>query len=514
MTVSTPEQLAAVGTTAAAAVWVDQAAAATAVVTERAAAAATRLLEAYDGWYSPAEIAAMTADLAALSLEAQTAVADAMAEYVAQTVSLLSGAPARTPALGTPLIRNGTPLDLVHERTMKAYRLTMAEVDSEIAAMEAAIAKEAQLLQDDIMLAGRQAELGAMRDLGVTHYRRVLRPELSQSGSCLLCVAASLEVYSIEDLLPIHNGCKCKTMPIIDGTDPAEQLNEEDRRRVYKEARTTDRDELRNLRVKIVEHGELGPVLVADGQKYTGAKQVQDRDIDRTTEQLEETLAQLEQSQERFASDGTRKRIAEIRAELSSRGGSGGSGDDDTAPPTPAGEPDPLDDLALGDRIDAGVTAPHRLSKPPPTYERIAPYVAPADNPGQFFTAKERRTADRLAAAQPRISLLSVQELDKVLPRLDPDRRGPDSVIAGTEIGVEIKGIDARPGETQSSAIKRQLRKARSQARVAVVDGVDESLSRDEAIRGLRGAVGTYGDDFDLIVILLGDGTAVHWRRG
>lgn len=515
MSVGTPEQAALAASAAAASIWVDQAAAGTAAVAGRATAYAARLLQQFSGWYSPAEIRAMSGELAALSLDAQAAVASMMADYVAQTVSLLADRPVQPPRLPSPVIRNGVPLEVVHQRPMTSYRIDYADTKSIEAAIDAAIEREIQLLEADIMLAVREAERDAMVDLGVTKYRRVLRPERSTSGSCLLCVAASLNVYKAKDLLPIHNGCKCIVMPIIDGQDPGDEINEEDRRLAYAESGTTDRDELRKLRVNVREHGELGPVLTDEGHHFTGPKQVKagSYDVGRPTEKLEEALAKLERSQEKFASDGTRRRIAELRAELALRGGNGG-GDDSPPDVTVAGaaDPDPLERMALGERIDAHVTTAHPLTTPPPTFDKVAPHVAKGD-PLEHFLPDERATAGRLAAAEPDIALISVAELDKVLPKSDRNRRGPDAVLAGTRHTVELKTLQPRAGEAPANAIKRQLRVARTQSRVAVVDGVEQGLSRDEAVRGLRGAVGTYGNDFDLIVILLDDGSAVHWRH-
>jgi hypothetical protein len=329
-----------------AAFWVDQVAAALAQQTTQATAAASAW-QSFTGWYTPAEIATISQEMAATSLAAQEIVAGVVTEYVAQVVAAVGEKPRIVvPPVATPAIRNGIDLELVHARPARAYRVEFAKDQDVDAAIMAAYERELALLETDLMLAARDAEHQAMLDLEVTHYRRVLRPELSKTGSCLLCVAASLEIYSIDDLLPLHVHCKCRTMPIIDGNDPAEQLNEEDRRRAYKEAGTTNRQDLSNRRVKVNEHGELGPVLTVAGHRFTGPDDLTgkrsghgrrgsasgDVDDERTTEQLRETLALLESADQKFSTDGTRKRIADLRQKIADR--DGGGSDDGSAPPT------------------------------------------------------------------------------------------------------------------------------------------------------------------------------------
>lgn len=314
-------------TTAAAGVWVTQAATAVANATDNLSAAAA-LWQTFSAWYDPVAIAAIARELGAQSLAGQEAVAAAMAEYVAQVVALLTGqTKVVVPKIPAPVIRNGTPMEVVHARPATAYRITYARTGSEEAARQAALERELLQIQTDVMLAARDAEHQAMQRLGVKRFRRVLRPELSATGSCLLCVAAATQVYTIEDLLPIHNRCKCRTMPIIDGNDPADEFNQEDLQRLYKEAGATLRQDLSNLRVQVNEHGELGPVLTVQGQNFTGPNDLRkatsrfavDVDANRTTQQLRDTLAQLERSQARFPTAANQRRIDELKQKIAAR---------------------------------------------------------------------------------------------------------------------------------------------------------------------------------------------------
>lgn len=100
----------------------------------------------------------------------------------------------------------------------------------------------------------------------VIGYRRVIRPELSVTGTCGLCVVAATNWYTVDELKPIHHLCKCVTIPVVSGEDPGFGWNQEDLRRnldqIYGAAGgTTSGKYLKRLRVKITEHGELGPIL-------------------------------------------------------------------------------------------------------------------------------------------------------------------------------------------------------------------------------------------------------------
>lgn len=99
----------------------------------------------------------------------------------------------------------------------------------------------------------------------VLGFRRVIHPEMSASGSCGMCLAASRRWYTREDLEPIHYFCKCEVLPVTDQNDPGVKMNEEDERKfldgLYGDAGGNSIDELSNTRYQLDEHGELGLVL-------------------------------------------------------------------------------------------------------------------------------------------------------------------------------------------------------------------------------------------------------------
>lgn len=279
-------------TVAATGVWVDMAATTTAALTERTQVVASGLWAGFTGWYEPAAVAAVSTQAAEVSTAAQNAVSGAMAEYIGQVVAYLRGTAGITiPRVSVPTIRNGVDLTTVHARTADTYRMTYAVTEDVTESIERAFARELELIEADLALAAREAQDAAMVALEVETYRRVLRPELSQTGPCGLCVAASTQVYRVGDLLPLHGRCKCKTVPIVGALDPAEAMNSIDLKALYAAAGSTTPADLKRVRYEVNEHGELGPVLTVKGQRFTGPG---DLDFDKDVERARRQLASLE----------------------------------------------------------------------------------------------------------------------------------------------------------------------------------------------------------------------------
>lgn len=267
--------------------WVDLAAAASSTLSGQAASAASSRWRNFTAWYTAAQVVEVAADLAGLSDEAQQTIAGLMSEYIAQaTAAAQLATRIQVPKVSTPSVRNGADLKVVHARPAEVYRSTFAMTLDEDLALEQAIAREIQLIETDLMLAARDAEQESMDKLQVTRYRRVLRPELSQSGPCGLCVVASGQIYKIADLMPIHNRCKCLTMPIVGNVDPGKAVNDEDLKRIYAAAGSTEAAALKNTRVTVNEHGELGPVLTVRGQKFRGPDDLGPPDRTKVAQQL------------------------------------------------------------------------------------------------------------------------------------------------------------------------------------------------------------------------------------
>jgi hypothetical protein len=188
--------------------------------------------------------------------------------------------------------RTVTASDMTTEAVLKrpaaGFRWIQAEEGTDAA--ERSGLRIDQIVEDQVMLAQRFAETEALAqavDLDtktpsstrpkVIGYRRVIHPELSRSGVCGLCIAASDRVYKVGELRPIHANCKCTIAPVTEDHDPADDLNKADLAAVYSASGGTSGAHLKRTRYKVDDHGELGPVLVPEkpykrrGQKRNAA---------------------------------------------------------------------------------------------------------------------------------------------------------------------------------------------------------------------------------------------------
>jgi hypothetical protein len=157
-------------------------------------------------------------------------------------------------------------------RVADGYRLRIITRGTpEERARSYALARVEAVAQTDVTLAVREQVRKTLTKIkGVRGYRRILRPELSESGPCGLCVVAADRVYHVEDLKPIHDRCVCEVLPIIGDLDPGLSLNAADLERLYAAAGGTGAAGLKRIRVAVAEHGELGPVLVDADHHYRG----------------------------------------------------------------------------------------------------------------------------------------------------------------------------------------------------------------------------------------------------
>lgn len=184
------------------------------------------------------------------------------------------------PVVRTTTVDGVTPTD-PYGRVAEQYRYqVVAEGVPEDVAHRRALVRIEAVAQTDVTLAVREQvrrTLGRIR--GVTGYRRILHPELTESGPCGLCVVAADRVYHVEDLHPLHDRCVCGVLPIIGNLDPGLVLNSNDLDAIYGAAGSTGGGRrqggaLKKIRVALAEHGELGPTLVDADQRFRGPVEV------------------------------------------------------------------------------------------------------------------------------------------------------------------------------------------------------------------------------------------------
>lgn len=257
-----------------------------------------------------------------------------------------------TPAtMAVPDPRPGTILDRVraqlaaeaaaldpavpYQRVAEQYRYQVSArgVDPDKAA-DSAVVRIGAVAHTDVTLAVREQVRASLGEIpGVTGYRRILRPELSKTGPCGLCVVAADRVYHVKDLQPIHDRCCCETLPIIGSLDPGLTLNAADLEALYGAAGSTGGGKgqggaLKRIRVALAENGELGPVLVDADQAYRGPVDVARLKVDDAAVRLQAQLDSLERQfgvLSRRSHNGEdvdrplawhENRIAELRREL------------------------------------------------------------------------------------------------------------------------------------------------------------------------------------------------------
>ncbi|KFI66535.1 hypothetical protein [Bifidobacterium magnum] len=137
---------------------------------------------------------------------------------------------------------------------------------------ESARSRLLDIADTDTHMSATDAVLNRYNRSKVLSYRRVLHPELSQSGSCGLCVVAADRWYSTSNLMPLHSRCKCGVAPAGSDYDPGFELNREDLERIYQEAGSKFGRDLMDVRVMSVNNGEIGPVLYMSDARELGRK--------------------------------------------------------------------------------------------------------------------------------------------------------------------------------------------------------------------------------------------------
>lgn len=262
--------------------WVDQYAGRTDELSRQTAAA---VLAAYSGvnFYNAAAVTAAAEQAADTSNTAAIIAAGLAAEYLSVISAQTAGATFGIPNLPHIPVRNGVPLARVYERPVKLFRRQVARGAPPAQALEAAMRFAAALVDSDIRLSQRDSSNQVLRFLGqrygIKGYRRAIRPELSKTGSCGLCIVASDRIYKSSELMPMHDRCKCVVLPIIGDIDPGNSLNNLWLDDIYAEAGSTLAADLKRTRYVVQEHGEKGPVLVLAGQTFTGVDDLDGYDL-------------------------------------------------------------------------------------------------------------------------------------------------------------------------------------------------------------------------------------------
>lgn len=256
---------------------VDAQAAARDRINDRVSQVVADYLRAFNGWYSDAQVRQMSKDVVRVVEAGQKQTVSLTDAYLSRVVAAEIGRPTRPVGVKADLanLRYGVKHTEVYERLGAEYRYQVSEGKTfqEAAAITANRGNAMALM--DMNLAMRDSAHQVYDQItAVDGYRRVIHPEFSRSGTCGLCAAASDQTYNRESLLPLHERCRCETLPIIGDSDPGRSLNDEELGSLYDEAGSTSGKDLKRVRVSVEQHGELGPVLRVEGQHFRSPSDV------------------------------------------------------------------------------------------------------------------------------------------------------------------------------------------------------------------------------------------------
>lgn len=168
-------------------------------------------------------------DVAAAQFEAAASVVIDTAKRQTSTLAVaymnandrLGGFPASGLVPVLPEIRNGVPVAEVYHRSIVEARARVANGATFEEAMASGRARAVSTARTDVSLAnkGEMARGGELRPW-VVGYRRVLT-----GRSCAFCATASTQRYKSADLLPLHPSCDCDVGEIFGTEDPGHIIN-------------------------------------------------------------------------------------------------------------------------------------------------------------------------------------------------------------------------------------------------------------------------------------------------
>jgi hypothetical protein len=234
----------------------------------------------FDGWYDETLVDGQAARSAQMVDAANARARNLARSYMSSVLTEMGAAPEAIGKVIDSYPRIGVSSMAAYTRPARQFVYARSQGATIEEARLVATRRVEALATQDVKLADRDEAANVMaaaarntRARKVTAFRRVIHPELSKTGTCGLCLVASQRVYRVGDLLPLHGpSCNCDTLPIVKGDDPGFRLNEDDLKSIYAAAGSTFADDLLNTRITINEHGELGPVLVKQGDNFRTAE--------------------------------------------------------------------------------------------------------------------------------------------------------------------------------------------------------------------------------------------------
>lgn len=234
-------------------------------LTSNLVAQVAAILQGFTAWYDEVAVKRLTKQIGDLVAATQRVTASQEDAYLARVSTTLAGRPfSPVGPVNVTDLRNAA-IDSVYERLAVQYRYERSIGTADEQAIAKVLNRADAMNQTDAQLAARAQWVRFFTENKITGYRRVIHPELSKGGTCGLCIAATDRIYKGARLMPIHDRCCCGVMPIIGGFDAGDSLNNLDLGQLYSDAGTTSAAALKRTRYKVLDHGELGPVLAPKG---------------------------------------------------------------------------------------------------------------------------------------------------------------------------------------------------------------------------------------------------------
>lgn len=234
------------------------------------------LFGSFDGWYETDRIAELSARVVGYVEASQRQSAGVTDAYLTRVLTEQLGRPvAPAGVIDVSTLRAGTTHQRVYGRPADQFRFDVSQGKDPAQAQHDAVERAVRLAEDDLALADRGQAQRSLARARVTHYRRVIHPEVGPHNPCGLCVVAADRVYNVGTLMPLHARCFCTVTGVVGSNDPGLDLNQEDLAAIYRGAGgSTQREALKNIRVTVSTHGEVGPVLRYGDQGFRGPRKV------------------------------------------------------------------------------------------------------------------------------------------------------------------------------------------------------------------------------------------------
>lgn len=215
----------------------------------------------------------------------QRALAGLTATFIADQATAGLGRPVAPPAVpDTEMIglRAGVDPDVVYRRPFVELYTALKNARPMTDALRLGRVRLSEITEMDLQQTYSRASRAALRALPARDRPRFWRRMLTGLENCALCVVASTQRYTVEDLSPVHGGCDCEVQGLW-GPDPGQIIEPDLLEQVHgavlaltgKQDRGAREPDYRDLLVQMTaEHGELGPLLVRPRDYFTGPDEV------------------------------------------------------------------------------------------------------------------------------------------------------------------------------------------------------------------------------------------------